>query len=123
MNKVEKIKQYEQAIEYLVEMQAIFEGYEYFNKKLWRKLKNRKNTDPRVVRVFFTHLWLHHKFPEIWTSPCGCGWCTLWTGTDPITGEEYTNENDNPVTRYFEEFKDIQEDFAKWQWEDYCKRR
>lgn len=34
MNKIEKVQQYEKAIEYLIEMQAYFEGYEYFNKRL-----------------------------------------------------------------------------------------
>ena len=123
MNNREELELHKDAINYIIECQAYFERYEYFKKELWRKVEGRKNTDAAEVRVFFTHLWLHHKFPTIWTSTCGCAWSTMWTGYDPITGEAYTNENDNPVTGYFKEFKDIQEDFAKWQYEDYCKNR
>ena len=61
MNKEEKLKQYEQAINYLIDIQAYFEGCEYFTKKLWTKLENRKNNDPREIKVFFIHLWLHNK--------------------------------------------------------------
>ena len=42
MNKEEKLKQYEQAINYLIDIQAYFEGCEYFTKKLWTKLKIEK---------------------------------------------------------------------------------
>ena len=123
MNKEEKLKHYEQAINYLIDIQAYFEGCEYFTKKLWTKLENRKNNDPREIKVFFMHLWLHNKFPDIWASPCGCSWSILWDGLDYITGESYSDDNDNPVNRYFEEFKDVQEDFAKWQYDYYCRRR
>ena len=87
---------------------GIFNHYEYWTKKLWKKLKGRKHTDEAEVKCAMLHLWCHNHF-GICSSPCGCGWFTLWKDIPEYGIKAITEYED-----YIEGWKDIISDYQKW---------
>lgn len=78
---------------------AILSHYDYFKKKLWKKVKGFKKKDEAEVIIAFASALLRNK--GIYTQPCGCSWCSFdWKQED--------------LEDYFKEYKPVFEDYGKW---------
>ena len=78
---------------------AILSHYDYFKKKLWKKVKGFKKKDEAEVIIAFASALLRNK--GIYTQPCGSSWCSFdWTQED--------------LEDYFKEYKPVFEDYGKW---------
>ena len=79
-----------------------------------------RNTSSNSAQVFLYHnlsLLSSDKYTVKFVSH------NLPNGYIPNESNSVKDDNDNPVNRYFEELKDVQADFAKWQYDDYLRRR
>jgi hypothetical protein len=78
---------------------AILSHYDYFKKKLWKKVKGFKKKDEAEVIIAFASALLRNK--GIYTQPCGCAWCSFdWKQED--------------LEDYFKEYQPVFEDYGKW---------
>lgn len=96
----EVVKQKEEdLIQTLFYQIAILSHYDYFKKKLWKKVKGFKKKDEAEVIIAFASALLRNK--GIYTQPCGCSWCSFdWKQED--------------LEDYFKEYKPVFEDYGKW---------
>lgn len=78
---------------------AILSHYDYFKKKLWKKVKGFKKKDEAEVIIAFASALLRNK--GVYTQPCGSAWCSFdWKQED--------------LEDYFKEYKPVFEDYGKW---------
>lgn len=92
-------------LEVIANTVAMLSRHEYWNKELWRKLKDRKKEDKAEVQNAF--LTLRLKSIGIHSSPCGMSWVNIWEDEDKHFSDEYLDQ-----------FKDIFEDYNNW-----CKKQ
>lgn len=76
-----------------------FNHYEFFTKKLWKKVKGFKKHDEAEIKCAFMHYWFHNKF-GYFTCPCGMEWFT-----------ELDEESYNTYVKFF---KPVFEAYNKW---------
>lgn len=92
-------KKEEDLIKTLFYQIAILSHYDYFKKKLWKKVKGFKKKDEAEVIIAFASALLRNK--GIYTQPCGCAWCSFdWKQED--------------LEDYFKDYKPVFEDYNKW---------
>lgn len=96
----EVVKQKEEdVITTLFYLIARLSRYEYFKKKLWKKVKGFKKKDEAEVIIAFASALLRNK--DIYTRPCGCAWCSFDGKQEDLEG-------------YFKEYQPVFEDYGKW---------
>lgn len=97
---VEVVKQKEEdLIKTLFYQIVILSHYDYFKKKLWKKVKGFENKDEAKVIIAFASALLRNK--GIYTQPCGCAWCSFDWKQEDLEG-------------YFKEYQPVFEDYGKW---------
>lgn len=100
INFAEVVKQKEEGvIKTLFYQISILSHYDYFKKKLWKKVEGFKKKDEAEVIIAFASALLRDK--GIYTQPCGCALCSFDWKQEDLEG-------------YFKEYKPVFEDYNKW---------
>ena len=79
---------------------ASFTRYEFFTKKLWKKVKGFKNAEQCEVHAAFLHWWLEGKF-GLKRFPIGCTWCGAFN-------------NEESHNKYLKEYEPVFEAYQDW---------
>ena len=86
-------------VEWFFDLVGYFNHYEFFTKKLWKKVKGFEKEDEAEIKCMFMHYWFHYKF-GYYTCPCGSSWFTV------VDKDSY----DSYITKY----KPVLDFFATW---------
>lgn len=63
-----------ECIKHFIDMAGIFGHYDFFTKKLWKKVKGYESADEAEVIAAFLHWWTRFQY-GFNTMPVGSGWC------------------------------------------------
>lgn len=85
--------------EFFVNLVGIFGHYDFFTKKLWKKVEGFKDNDEAEILAAFLHYWFHNKF-GFNTCPCGCGW--------------FTNISEESYNEYIKHYETLFKEYGKW---------
>lgn len=86
-------------VKWFFDLVGYFNHYEFFTKRLWKKVKGFEKEDEAEIKCMFMHYWFHYKF-GYYTCPCGSSWFTV------VDKDSYD--------RYITEYKPIIDAFAIW---------
>ncbi len=93
-------KKEEELIGTLFRQFAELSRYEFFTKKLWKKVKGFKDKDEAEVIIAFATIRLRNL--GIYTRPCGCAWCS------------FANWSHQDVNDYLKDYLPVFEAYSKW---------
>ena len=98
---VEETKKKEEGmVSTLVNQFAELSRYDFFKKRLWKKVKGFKNWDEAEIVIAFATARL--KNLGIYTRPCGIGWSSF---------VDWTKEG---VEEYLKDYQPVFEAYSKW---------
>lgn len=86
-------------VEWFFDLVGYFNRYEFFTKRLWKKVKGFERENEAEIKCMFMHYWFHYKF-GYYTSPCGSSWFTV------VDKDSYNS--------YITKYKPILDFFVTW---------